>query len=334
MLCAVPALRALRAAYPECEITLIGLPWARAFAARFDRYLDGFLEFPGFPGLPEQPARTRHIPFFLRDAQRRGFDLVLQMHGSGRLTNPIVALLEAAHYAGFRDGNGYCPDDPSHFLPWPAGGHEIHRLLQLTTYLGFPSRGEHLEFPIRDADREELHELPATRALVRGEYVCIHPGARHPAKRWSPEHFAAVADALADAGLTVVLTGTLSEAHLTRAVAGAMRATPIDTAGPMRLGALAALMRDARLVVCNDTGVSHLACAVGVPSVVIFLAADPERWAPLDTIRHRVVYDARSCRHRAPDRPLAGRACPDGVTADIVLAEAEPLLAAERAYAA
>src|SRR5690242_16916015 len=188
MLCAVPALRALRAAYPDSEITLIGLPWARAFAARFDRYLDGFLEFPGFPGLPEQPVRTRHIPFFLRDAQRRAFDLVLQMHGSGRLTNPILALLGATHYAGFRDGNGYCPDDPSHFLPWPSGGHEIHRLLQLTAYLGFPSRGEHLEFPIRDADREELHELPATRALVRGEYVCIHPGARHPAKRWAPEH--------------------------------------------------------------------------------------------------------------------------------------------------
>lgn len=334
MLCAVPALRALRAVYPDTEIILIGLPWARAFASRFDQYLDGFLEFPGFPGLPEQPVRARHVPLFLREAQRRSFDLVLQMHGSGRLTNSIVALLGARRYAGFRDANGYCPDDPSLFLQWPVGAQEIRRLLQLTTFLGLPSRGEHLEFPIRERDQRELRDTSSVRALVPGEYVCVHPGARDPAKRWSPAHFAAVADVLADAGLQVVLTGTTSEAPITRAVRGAMRSTPIDVAGPMSLGALAALMRDARLVICNDTGVSHLACAVGVPSVVIFLTADPERWAPLDALRHRVLYDPRTCRRRAPDRPLAGRACPDGITPGIVLSEAEPLLAVDRAYAA
>ncbi|HEX6964629.1 MAG TPA: glycosyltransferase family 9 protein [Gemmatimonadaceae bacterium] len=334
MLCAVPALRALRAAYPQSDIILIGIPWARDFAARYDRYLDGFIEFPGFPGLPEQPVHTRHIPFFLRDVQRHGFDVVLQMHGSGRLTNPIVALFGASRYAGFREAHGFCPDDPANFLEWPTGGPEIRRLLQLTTFLGAPSRGDHLEFPIRDADRAEVHDTPALRELRPGEYVCIHPGARDPAKRWSPARFAAVADALADAGLQVVLTGTTAEAPITRAVADAMRATPLDAAGPMSLGALAALMRDARLVICNDTGVSHLACAVGVPSVVIFLRADPERWAPLDVTRHRIVYDPRSCRRRAPDHALAGRACPDGVTADIVLAEAAPLLTVDRAYAA
>jgi ADP-heptose:LPS heptosyltransferase len=45
----------------------------------------------------------------------------------------------------------------------------------------------------------------------------------------------------------------------------------------------------ARVVVCNDTGISHVADALGVPSVVLYTSADPARWAPSDRSLHRVV---------------------------------------------
>lgn len=95
MLCAVPAFRALRKALPKAHVLLVGLPWARDFAARFSAYLDGFLEFPGFPGLTERSPNLGQIPGFLQTAQQARFDLAIQLHGNGLLTNPLTTLLGA-----------------------------------------------------------------------------------------------------------------------------------------------------------------------------------------------------------------------------------------------
>lgn len=53
MLCSIPAVRAIRTAYPDAEIHLIGLPWQRDFVSPFDGYFNHFIEFPGWPDLPE-----------------------------------------------------------------------------------------------------------------------------------------------------------------------------------------------------------------------------------------------------------------------------------------
>jgi ADP-heptose:LPS heptosyltransferase len=288
LLCAVPAFRALRAALPNTAITLVGLPWAAELVGRFAQYLDGFIEFPGHPGLPEQPAQLERIPAFLADAQRRRFDLAIQMHGNGAVSNSLVVLLGARLNAGYFLPGGYCPD-PERFLAYPDHGSEVRRHLRLMEFLGAPARGEHLEFPLRAKDWQALWAVEGTQGLRPGTYACVHPGGRAPSHRWSPEEFAAVADRLAGQGLGVVLTGTAPEAPLARAVARSMRAPAIDLCGRTSLGAVAALLAGARLLVCNDTGVSHLAAALGVPSVVACIESDPERWSPLDRQRHRVV---------------------------------------------
>jgi ADP-heptose:LPS heptosyltransferase len=291
LLCTVPAFRALRVAFPQAEIAFIGLSSVKPLIERFDRYLDKILDFPGYPGLPEQSLQVQQIPEFLQLVQNERFDLAIQMHGSGTITNPLTVLLGARINAGFFIPGQYCPDE-SRFLPFLDHESEVRRYLRLLEFLGVPSQGEELEFPIYEQDKQALGAIDEVRHLGKGEYVCIHPGASTPIRRWQPEGFAAVADALAQLGLSIVLTGSKQEVELCRTVATLMKAPSLNLAGRTCLGALAALVNDSRLLVCNDTGVSHLAAALRVPSVVIFTQSDPERWAPLNSDRHRVVYHA------------------------------------------
>lgn len=307
LLVTVPAFRALRAAHPDARIALIGLPWARWVVDRFAGYLDELVEFPGWPGLPERPVDPSRTARFLLEAQRRRFGLVIQLHGSGVITNPLVALLGAERTAGFRP-----PGLPSphldHTLPYPVHDPEVRRHLRLLRVLGVPDRGEELELPVRDQDHTALRALPGGADLRPGSYAVIHPGSSRPARRWPPDRFAEVGDALA-ADLRVVLTGTAPERHVTAAVRARMRRPALDLTGMTSLDALVALVAGARLVVCNDTGVSHLADALRAPSVVVFVTSDPGRWAPLDRERHRLVAGAAGA-----------------VGADAVLAEVRSLL--------
>ncbi len=288
MLCLVPALRALRTALPEAHVSLIGLPSSKEFVTRFDCYIDELVESPGCPGIPEARTQIGKLPSFFAAMQERRFDLALQLHGDGTITNLFTVMLGACLNGGFFVPGRFCPDT-KRFLPYREDESEATRYLRLLSLLGIPPMGEGLEFPLRKEDREALSLVPEARKLEPGAYVCVHPGAHEQGRRWPPELFARVADAVYGLGFPIVLTGYGPERSLTRKVAAAMESKPLDLAGRTTLGALAVLLSNARLLVCNDTGVSHLAAALRVPSVVIFTGSDPARWAPSDSRLHRAV---------------------------------------------
>ena len=326
LLCSVPALRALKRSWPAARVTLIGLPWARELAARFPGYVDEFMAFPGFPGLPESRFKPSDVVDFLRDAQARQFDLAVQLHGSGELSNPLVALLGARRTAGFFREGHYCPDRAT-YLPWRDDEPEIERGVRLiATALGAAPCGHELEAPVLPADREELAAIAAHGPLARGGYVCVHPGAQLASRRWYPERFAVVADALAARGLVVVVTGTAGEAPLAQRVVERMRSPAVDLVGRTTLGALTALIDGARLVVANDTGVRHVAAARGTPCVAVACGSDVRRW-PAREATQRLLHADVSCRPCLHARCPVGHACAHGVESREVLAAADELLA-------
>ena len=307
MLCAVPALRALRAAAPRAHITLVSLPWARQFQERYADLLDDFAVFPGGEAFPEAgPATATAMHAFYADMQARRFDVAIALHGSGPQSTDVVRHFGARHVFGFQPEGSKTRHAQTALLPWPTQLPEAQRLLALLTHLGAPAVPTIPDFPLRRDDYAEALALLRRHALDRDRLVCLHPGARMPSRRWWPERFAAVADTLVLSGFHVVLTGAPSEAELVDAVRAHMRQRAASVVGQTSLGGLAALLRLARLLVCNDTGVSHVAAAVRAPSVVIACGSDVARWAPADRTLHRVLASHPACR------PCMHWTCPTG----------------------
>jgi ADP-heptose:LPS heptosyltransferase len=325
MLCAVPALRALRAAFPNAEIALIGLPWAASFVTRYSHLIDELIVFPGAVGFPEQAETDANLATFAKAVQDRHFDLAIQLHGSGGVANDIVALFGAPYKAGFLK-----PAEAERagvFIPWPDDQPEPLRYLALMKALGITSEDASLEIPLTATDQARCDVLQRTSKLCPERLVLLHPGAQLASRRWPAQRFAAVAAALAADGWQIGITGSADESALS-AIVGASISDAIDLCGRTSLGALAALVGRARLIVCNDTGLSHVAAAMRTPSVVVASGSDTHRWAPLDTARHVVLADYPACR------PCDFRECPYGhpcalnISIDAVLSHARAQLAA------
>ena len=344
MLCSVPALRALRAHMPHARITLVGLPWAQSFVDRFHAYVDDLLPFPGYPGYPEQEGTIPAFLDFLNAAREKRFDLAIQLHGSGELTNRIVRLLEAKKTVGFvkegvtpadeavtpaKAGGQLDPrlrGDDMVAVTWPEHVNEIHRYTTMMEAIGVPLQGDHLELPLDWTDWELYEDVVTRHRLPEGRFVVIHPGARLLSRRWPLERFAAVGNALARDGWQLVVTGSPAEARITYDLVSRLPKGTHDLTGQTSLGSMAALISRSALLVCNDTGVSHIAAAMNAPSVVVASGSDVKRWRPLDAEHHPVMWHDVPCRPCAFDACPVGHHCALGVSADAVIAEARRLL--------
>ncbi|HEU5438362.1 MAG TPA: glycosyltransferase family 9 protein [Ktedonobacterales bacterium] len=333
LLLTVPALRAIRARFPAAEITLIGLPWAAELAQRLSRYVDRFVEFPGYPGIAEASYdEERTARFFARQCAY-GYDLAIQMHGNGTASNGFCRALGARMTVGCYDDTP--PDGLTLGAPYPRDAHEIERNLAIARLLGCRPPSLDLEFPLRSADTAEAARLLRRLARAPRPWIGLHPGARASSRRWPAESFARAGVLLARRfGATLILTGGTDEretassvAALLRTRTGVLRTPPpvdahacappsprreresrgevlLNLAGRTSLGGLAAVIARLDLYISNDTGPAHLADAVGTPSITLFGPADHRRWAPLDARLHPILREPVSCS------PCAFAVCP------------------------
>lgn len=292
MLCIIPAVRAIRKALPNAKIILIGLSWQKEFVNRFSQYFDDFIDFPGWPGLPEQEINADKIVRFLTIARHEQFDLIFQMQGNGLITNDLCSQLGARMVCGLRSKTD--TRYPSQLFPVAEDDeHEVLRFLKLPKALGMAIDEADLEFPLQAEEEVNFLQLKSKFGFS-GDYICIHPGARDVRRRWSADNFAYVANELVSRGYTnLVLTGSLAEQELLEAVQHKINSPVLNIVekfGNVPLGELACIIKNAKFLVSNDTGVSHIAAALRVPSVVIFSDYSKiERWAPLNRGLHFVV---------------------------------------------
>mgnify|MGYP001575776411 FL=1 len=150
-----------------------------------------------------------------------------------------------------------------------------------------------------EAMQRVTHLLQQAGLTTSDVLVAIHPSASCPSKRWLPERFAEVADRLIEQTRSrVVLVAGPEDRSYAQAVEQAMRHPPVNFAGQLSLGELAALFTRCRVLISNDSGPVHIAAAVGSPVVAIFgrnqQGLSPQRWGPLGD-RHIILQKDVGC---------------------------------------
>ncbi|MGW0549552.1 glycosyltransferase family 9 protein [Streptomyces altiplanensis] len=266
LLTAVPALRALRRELPGHELVLAA-PGRLAAAADATGLVDRLLPAcaPG-RAVPAELAWDGPAP-----------DLAVDLHGNGPPSHLLLQRLNPGRLFAYAH-----PGMPG--LPgpqWRADEHERDRWCRLVGWYGVAADPEDLRIP-----------PPAVPSPAPGAVV-VHPGADAAARRWPGERFAAVAGALRRAGHEVVITAGAGEGALARHVAAGAGLAPdavLGGAGDVPFDRLAALVAHARCVVVGDTGLAHLATALGTPSVVLFGPVAPRLWGPPARARHRALW--------------------------------------------
>ena len=283
----VPALRALRASFPEAHITLLGR-YPSLELLEGCPYVDTRvpLDPASFktPGWALRPDGWRALVRSLGPLRARRFDIAANLYQIGTRAGglrmaALLAWIGAPATAGRRSPFRI----PHYRIAADGTTHELEGQLSVALALGAPHCGTHLELWVEEGHRAACSRFLAEHGICpEGTIVCLHPGSTKPEARWPVGGFAALADRLAPAGARLVVTGGPEERALAGAVAAASRArpTPVVAAGALGLGALSALLQRAALLVTNDSGPMHVAAAAGCPLVALFGPTDPRAFGP------------------------------------------------------
>ncbi|SHM50742.1 lipopolysaccharide heptosyltransferase II [Rhizobacter sp. OV335] len=198
--------------------------------------------------------------------------------------------------------------------------HEVQRQLDLVASVGFHALAHGLVFETRACDRQAVRGRLALAGIDPDRpYLVVHPGATAASRRYPAERFGeAVRAIVAQTGCQVVLTGGADErgllAQIEHGLGPALSSQALALFGVLGLGELAALVADAAVLLCNNSGPAHLAAALGTPSVVLYALTNPQH-TPWQA-RARVLNHDVPCRNCLKSTcPLGHHDCLRGVAA-------------------
>ena len=323
---ATPALRAIKAHWPDAELVAAGPPTAPAL-------LEGLAFVDEVVVLPRRAQGG--VAGLLRSARRlraRAFDVAILLPNSISSALVAVAARIPVRVGYAHGGRGLLL---THALAHPreAGRHRMPVPMpdyygRLIESIGIPRGSHRTELVVLERDERAAQAWLERQGLLGARLVGLHAGSSFgPSKLWSAERFAAVADALhaADGSRAIAFCGP-GEEHLAREIQR-RASSPVATAAddPLPLTTLKAVVKRLALLVTTDTGPRHFAAPFDVPSVVLMGSTDP-RFTNTNLHASLVVRTGVACS------PCHLKVCPidhrcmTRLTPQMVLAAAERVL--------
>lgn len=292
---ATPSLTALRRFLPNASIEVLLEDWVAPI-------LDGFEAIDKVISIGKgTPERVR----VARELRQRKYDVAFNLHG-GTTATFLTRASGARHRVGiesyqYRFLYNHLLTSPIDF--WGRG--EIHSAEQQLSLLGFAG------VPLDPVPRTSLAVTGAAlesvdtrlRASAPGNrWALLHPSTAFFTKQWPVEHFARTAEYLSASGFQPVAVSSVAEAPVLEQLIEAA-SVPITAFNDLTLPEITALASRSSVFVGNDSGVAHIAAAVGTPSVVIFGSSNRVHWHPWTDAPNEVVFNPFDCQ------PCAGYEC-------------------------
>lgn len=324
-----PMLSTLRSAFPHALITMFTSPGAPSSILGSDPSIDEIVTVGSGESL--DTGRPLEIIRYLRMLRGRRFDMTLTTYIGLSFRGAVFSyVIGAPIRVGYnKNGQGLlynCRVEVDGSAARHTVEHNLDLLRALGIEVGCPRLAVHLrEDELKAADVRLLsHGVDKTEFLV-GMHVGSGPISF---KRWSPERFGKVAARL-EGGYRarVMLVGGKEEIPLVEQVAAFAGSSPIDFVGKLSIRETAAVISRCDLFVSNDTGLMHVAVALGVPVVAIFGPTDPRCTGPYSD-RSAVVTPAIDCApcYDGWRVQCDTRACLDAISVDDVVAAARDLI--------
>jgi ADP-heptose:LPS heptosyltransferase len=328
--CAIPALRAVRNAYPQARLTLVTSP-GKAGAVGARELLDGAGWIDEIVVYHAEDIATRHgRSDLLRRLRERKFDVWIELPSVRATLATLVRNMLVARAVGARWGFGwrwgwvrFATRAQTASVEFPD---EVVRLLELVGEAGFIARDDDFHLDITELERRRAVNLLEQAGATATDIVAFAPGAKPAPNRWPAERFAEVAGHLAERGFAVVVLGGDSDAPLCEQIARAAGRGAISLAGKTTVRETCAVLTRATMLVCNDSGVQHLAAAVGTPCVSLFSRREFLRqWWPHGA-NHEVIWKRVGCHTCFVDICPYDNKCIKMISVDEVIAAADRVL--------
>jgi heptosyltransferase III len=314
VLLATPTLRALKAAYPMARLTaLVNRGTDEILAANPD--VDDII--------PLERGTIIEQWRFAMAVRRRQFDMVVDLTDGDRAAF-LTRISGAPVRIGFNAEQRWTGRCYTTVVHGDAAAHRIERDLAALRPLNLSVTDTIPRLWLTREDESRAEEVIANLPLRADQpLVVIQPGARYWFKAWPSERFAELADRLTEQFRCQILVGgSQQEVELTQLVVKQAKSQLTTIAGLLDIRALAAVLKRSALFVGNDSGVMHIATAVGTPVVALFGPSNPTEWGPRGGPAE-VIYkglDCRVCFH--PTCQRGEQNCMKLITVDEVMSAA------------
>jgi len=286
---ATPSLFALKRFLPNARVDILVEDWVAPLLDNHP-HVDNVivLERAGFV----TRARTA------RELRAANYDVVYNLHG-GTTATFLTRATGARHRVGFKSyqyGQLHNHQAPSPLLIWQQQKtHSVEQQLALLGWTGVPVTDRpRTSLGISPKASDTVAQLLNEAELSEHKIALIHPAAAFATKQWAASKFARVIEFLADRGFTSVAIGAPGEQELLEKLRAETSVKLVTFA--LSLPEVTALAARSQLFVGNDSGIAHIAAAVGTPAVVVFGSSNIAHWRPWNSAPAEVVFEEMPCQ--------------------------------------